>query len=112
MKNGMMIRFAGNLFAAENGNICHICVPRRAMFGYALKVTLLMFAAYLLSVNLLMTAILVPVYIIGIYLYYGFWLICRNHGYRLIPVAAVVLLMNTPAALAAVMLRSFIVSIM
>ena len=88
--------------------VYYILSPYRALLSRALRITLIMFAAYLFSANSLLFCVLVPVYTLGVYLYYKLWLLCKSHAFKLFPYVLSIVLLNLPFALCSFIIRQLI----
>ncbi|MBQ7847387.1 MAG: hypothetical protein IJZ37_00270 [Clostridia bacterium] len=88
--------------------VYYILSPYRALLSRALRITCIMFAAYLFSANSLLFCVLVPVYTLGVYLYHKLWLLCKTHAFKLPPFLLSIILLNIPFLALSVLIRQMI----
>ncbi len=103
--NGIASKLAHNfrdLYAADNH---YILVPHKSIAKNLFKLYGILFIMYLLSANTLMTAIIFPVYFLMAYIFYYFYKILNNHGYKFFPFLIVSLVLNVPVLLLAYYMR-------
>lgn len=70
-----------------------------------------MFLLYLVSAHPIVTAIILPAYVIVLNLYYLFWKITKKYGFRLPPFIFSLVMLNIPAFFLAKYLRTMLISI-
>ena len=87
----------------------YILSPYKALFSKILKITLILFVAYIFSANALFFCIMVPIYVLGIYLYCKLWILCKRHAIKAFPFISVIVLCNVPFLLLSFQIR-FLVS--
>lgn len=96
---------------ANTEHVSYIRVPYGKLFCVLLRLTQFMSVLYLLSANLFLAFVLLPVYAIMLYLFYQSWLIAKRYALRLLPVLFVVFALNIPCAILAVYLRNWIIGL-
>jgi hypothetical protein len=89
-----------------NETTYYILSPYKALLAHSLKITLFMFAAYILSANTLFFCIMVPIYVLCGYLYYKLWLLCKKHALKPLPFLFSIILLNIPFFAASFFVRS------
>ncbi len=96
--------------AAEdiNGRINYILIPYRRLLACLYKLSWILFLTALISVNGILSAMLLPVYIILFYYYYLLWDQVKEYGFKLPPCLVCVFAANIPIIAAAVITRSII----
>lgn len=87
------------------GRIYYINIPYGALFCLALKITAFLLPLYLVCAHPVVTAVAVPAYVFILYLYYLYWEIVKNFGFRLPPFILFLVLLNIPVFLLAQYLR-------
>lgn len=107
--SGMMGQGAIDL--ANTGQIRYINIPYRSFAAVLCKITALMGVLDLLSVNVFVAACLLPLFVLGVFLYCRLYKITALYGFRLFPVATVIVVLNALCAVCAVLLRHALLSI-
>lgn len=80
----------------DDGTVYYILSPHGALLLQAVKITLIAFAAYILSANLFLFGLMVPIYALCLLLYHKLFVRCRRHGYKLFPFLLTLFLLNLP----------------
>ena len=112
MENGILRRL-GNVAIdlANTEQVSYLQVPYGKLFRLLLRLTEFMSVLYLLSANVFLIFVLLPVYAIMLYLFYQAWLIAKRYALRLPPVLFVVIALNIPCAIVAVFVRNWIIGL-
>ncbi|MBQ8910995.1 MAG: hypothetical protein IJY89_00310 [Clostridia bacterium] len=87
------------------GTVYYILSPYRSLLSRGIKITLIVFAAYILSANTLLFCIMVPIYVLCGHIYYKLWLLCKKHAVRLLPFLLSILVLNIPFWVASFFVR-------
>jgi len=74
----------------------YILTPYKAVLLKAFKITLIVSLAYVFSANTLLLCIMVPIYVLCIYMYHKLWLICKKHCFKPLPFVFCILILNVP----------------
>lgn len=92
-------------------NTHYIAVPRKLLLKKAMAINRCLFLLYLISFNIYITLLLVPVYVFFLYLFYLFTKICEKYRYKKIVLFALFFVFNVFSCIAAVYLRSLFIEI-
>ena len=84
----------------------YIFTPYKAILSKAIKITLIVFLSYIFSANTLLLCILVPIYVLCLYMYYNLWLVCKRHRFKLLPYVICILVLNIPFLIISFVVRS------
>lgn len=95
----------------QDGNVYYIYTPIAQLFSLFMRISVYMFFLYFISVHPVLTAIIVPLYMLVLYMYWLFWGVARRYDFSFLPVACVALAVNIPMFFIAGALRGFLLEL-
>lgn len=109
--NNIFVKLINLFFKLEEQATNYILIPRKVLLITAIKLNLIMFFMYFVSVNILFTVELICIYSIIIYMYFLFFKICAKYRYRLSIIIPFIIISQLPSWYIATCIRKSIINL-